>query len=85
MPTIEESIEVAVPVRTAYNQWTQFEQFPQLHGGDREVSSSSTTQRLMWTAKIAGKSHTWEAEDHRAGDRPAHRLDEPPTARPTPA
>ncbi|HYN98054.1 MAG TPA: cyclase, partial [Actinomycetota bacterium] len=29
MSTVEESIEVKVPVRTAYNQWTQFESFPQ--------------------------------------------------------
>ena len=35
MANIEKSIEVDVPVRTAYNQWTQFEEFPQLHGGGR--------------------------------------------------
>ena len=33
MPTIEQSIEVHVPVRTAYDQWTQFEEFPQFMGG----------------------------------------------------
>ena len=29
---IEQSIDVDVPVHTAYNQWTQFEEFPQIHG-----------------------------------------------------
>ena len=40
MATIEKSIEVEVPVSMAYNQWTQFEEFPPLHGG-REVCSSA--------------------------------------------
>ena len=33
MSTIEQSVDVEVPVRNAYNQWTQFEEFPSLHGG----------------------------------------------------
>ena len=37
MSTIEQSIEVAVPVRTAYNQWTQFEEFPRFMEGVEEV------------------------------------------------
>ena len=61
MPTIEESIEVAVPVRTAYNQWTQFEQFPSFMEGIEKIEQLDD-KRLMWTAKIAGKSHTWEAK-----------------------
>jgi uncharacterized membrane protein len=37
MSTIEESIEVSVPVRTAYNQWTQFEEFPRFMEGVEEI------------------------------------------------
>jgi uncharacterized membrane protein len=33
METIEETVDVAVPVNTAYNQWTQFESFPQFMSG----------------------------------------------------
>jgi hypothetical protein len=33
--TIEQTIEVQVPIETAYNQWTQFEEFPKFHGGSR--------------------------------------------------
>ncbi len=35
MSTIEESIDIDVPVRAAYDQWTQFEEFPVVHGGCR--------------------------------------------------
>ena len=37
MPTIEETVEVNVPVRAAYDQWTQFEEFPRFMEGVREV------------------------------------------------
>ena len=37
MSTIEKSIDVNVPVRTAYNQWTQFEEFPRFMEGIEEV------------------------------------------------
>ena len=60
MSRINESIEVDVPVRTAYNQWTQFEDFPQfMEGVERVVQIDDTT--LQWTAEIAGKSKTWTA------------------------
>jgi len=61
MPTIEQSIEVQVPVRTAYDQWTQFEQFPQFMEGIEEVRQLDD-QRLLWVAEIAGKRHEWEAK-----------------------
>src|ERR1700752_757179 len=61
MAKIEQSIDVNVPVRTAYNQWTQFEEFPEFMEGVREVKQLTDTQ-LRWTAEIAGKEKTWEAK-----------------------
>jgi uncharacterized membrane protein len=57
----EHSIDVTVPVRTAYDQWTQFEDFPRfMEGVERVVQIDDTT--LEWTAKIAGKTETWRAK-----------------------
>ena len=61
MSKIEKSIEVNVPVRTAYNQWTQFEDFPRFMEGVREVRQLDD-RRLMWRAEIAGKEKSWQAE-----------------------
>ena len=61
MSTIEQSIEVEVPVRTAYNQWTQFEQFPQFMEGVDEVRQLDDTH-LHWVASFGGKQHEWDAE-----------------------
>jgi uncharacterized membrane protein len=61
MSKIEESIDVQVPVRTAYNQWTQFEEFPQFMDGLKEVKQITDT-RLRWRAEIAGVEREWEAE-----------------------
>ncbi|HET9492057.1 MAG TPA: SRPBCC family protein [Methylomirabilota bacterium] len=61
MATIEQSINVDVPVRTAYNQWTQFEEFPKFMEGVREVRQLDD-KRLHWRAEIAGKEKQWEAE-----------------------
>jgi uncharacterized membrane protein len=58
---IEESMDVHVPVRTAYNQWTQFEDFPQFMDGVKEVKQLTDT-RLRWRAEIAGVEREWEAE-----------------------
>src|SRR4051812_44529079 len=57
---VEESIQVDVPVSTAYNQWTQFEDFPHFMGGVKEVHQHDD-QRLHWTAEIAGVRREWEA------------------------
>jgi hypothetical protein len=43
MATIQESIEVAAPVTTAYNQWTQFEEFPSFMQGVKEVRQLDDT------------------------------------------
>ena len=61
MAEIVESVDVAVPVRTAYDQWTQFEEFPQFMGGVEEVRQIDDTH-LRWTAEIGGKRKEWEAE-----------------------
>jgi uncharacterized membrane protein len=61
MASIEKSIKVDVPVRTAYNQWTQFEEFPQFMEGVEEVRQIND-KRLHWKATIAGKTEEWDAE-----------------------
>lgn len=61
MATIKESIEVNVPVTTAYNQWTQFEAFPKFMDGVESVAQIDDTH-LRWVAEIGGKKHEWEAE-----------------------
>src|SRR4051812_47877406 len=57
---VEKSIQVDVPVTTAYNQWTQFEDFPHFMGGVREVHQHDD-QRLHWIAEIGGVRREWEA------------------------
>ena len=61
MSTLEKSIEVSVPVRTAYNQWTQFEEFPRFMEGVKEVKQLDD-KRLHWKAEIAGQEKEWIAE-----------------------
>jgi uncharacterized membrane protein len=58
---IQSSIEVAVPVSTAYNQWTQFEEFPQFMQGVDEVRRLDDA-RLHWVASIAGRRAEWDAK-----------------------
>jgi hypothetical protein len=57
---VEQSIQVDVPVSTAYNQWTQFEDFPYFMGGVKEVRQLDE-RRLHWVAEIAGVRREWEA------------------------
>jgi uncharacterized membrane protein len=61
MSTVVESVDVAVPVRTAYNQWTMFEQFPQFMEGVTEVRQLDDT-RLHWVVDIAGVHREFDAE-----------------------
>jgi uncharacterized membrane protein len=61
VPTIEETIDVQVPVRTAYNQWTQFEEFPSFMEGIEEVRQKDDTH-LHWKASIAGQTEEWDAK-----------------------
>jgi ribosomal protein L40E len=60
METITKSIDVNVPARTAYNQWTQFEEFPRFMEGVEEVKQIDDT-RLHWVANIGGKRKEWYA------------------------
>ncbi|HME97279.1 MAG TPA: SRPBCC family protein [Methylomirabilota bacterium] len=61
MASIEKSIDVEVPVRTAYNQWTQFEEFPSFMEGVTAVTQLDD-RRLRWKATIGGKEKDWTAE-----------------------
>ena len=58
---VEKRILVNVPVSTAYNQWTQFEDFPRFMGGIKRVTQLSD-DRLEWVAEIAGIRRQWEAK-----------------------
>jgi uncharacterized membrane protein len=92
MATVEKSVEVHVPVSTAYNQWTQFEAFPRFMEGVEEVRQLDD-RRLHWKAKVAGKEKEWDAEiteqvpdqriawhsvggSHNAGAVTFHRIDD---------
>jgi uncharacterized membrane protein len=61
MTTIERSIEVDVPTRVAYDQWTQFEEFPRFMEGVEQVRQLDDTH-LHWEAEIAGVHREWDAE-----------------------
>lgn len=61
MSTIEKSIDVAVPVHAAYDQWTQFETFPEFMEGVEQVRQIDDTH-LHWTAEIGGITREWDAE-----------------------
>ena len=61
MGNLESSIDVNVPVSTAYNQWTQFEEFPRFMGGVKSVRQLDD-KTLDWTAEIAGQEKNWQAE-----------------------
>ncbi|WP_460302146.1 SRPBCC family protein [Actinocorallia aurea] len=74
MGTIEQSIDVEVPVRTAYDQWTQFEEFPRfMEGVDRIEQVTPTWTR--WETSIAGVHREFDAEitEQRPDERVAWR------------
>lgn len=90
--TIEKSVDVAVPVRRVYNQWTQFESFPQFMEGVEEIQQITDTL-VHWRTKIAGVQREFDAEiteqhpdqrvawhtldgPHQAGVVTFHRLDD---------
>ena len=58
---IEAEIEVDVPVKVAYNQWTQFESFPSFLEGVKSVKQLND-KTLHWVVEIAGKTKEWDAE-----------------------
>lgn len=61
MSVIEKSIEINVPVRAAYNQWTQFEEFPKFMEGVKQVKQLDD-KHLHWKADVGGKEKEWKAE-----------------------
>ncbi len=61
MASVVESIDVTAPVSTAYNQWTQFEEFPRFMEGVKSVTQTDDTH-LHWVAEVAGREMEWDAE-----------------------
>jgi len=61
MAMIHESVQVKVPVRAAYDQWTQFEEFPKIMHGVREAHQLDETH-VRWRAEIWGKDMEWESQ-----------------------
>jgi uncharacterized membrane protein len=61
MPKIEDTIEVQVPVQQAYNQWTQFEDFPKFMDGIQSVQQLDDTH-VQWVAEVRGESRQWTTE-----------------------
>ncbi len=95
MTTIEQSVEVSVPVSTAYNQWTQFESFPEFMEGVDRIEQTGDTM-THWVTSIGGVSREFDAkiteqhpdervawrtvdEPHQAGVVTFHRLSEDTT------
>jgi uncharacterized membrane protein len=72
MASVVESIDVKVPLSTTYNQWTQFEEFPQFMEGVTSVTQIDDTH-LHWAADIGGNKEEWDAEitEQRADERVA--------------
>jgi uncharacterized membrane protein len=61
MSTVEKSIDVDVPIHVAYDQWTQFEDFPRFMEGVKSVTQLDDTH-VHWKAEVAGKDKEWDAE-----------------------
>jgi uncharacterized membrane protein len=61
MPKIQDSIEVQAPVQKAYNQWTQFEDFPKFMEGIQSVQQLDDTH-VHWVAEIRGETREWTTE-----------------------
>jgi uncharacterized membrane protein len=61
MSTHETSIDVAVPVRVAYDQWTQFESFPRFMNGVEQISQADATH-THWKVRIGGVTREFDAE-----------------------
>ena len=61
MSNVTKSVDVNVPIRTAYDQWTQFEEFPRFMEGVKSVTQTDDTH-LHWLAEIGGVEKEWDAE-----------------------
>ncbi|HLS46819.1 MAG TPA: SRPBCC family protein [Ornithinicoccus sp.] len=61
MSQVTESVDVDVPIRAAYDQWTQFETFPEFMEGVESVTQVSDTRNL-WTVEVGGATRQFETE-----------------------
>ena len=61
MTTVREAIDVNVPISIAYNQWTQFEEFPRFMEDVKSVTQQGDT-RLHWVAEVNGTTKEWDAQ-----------------------
>jgi uncharacterized membrane protein len=61
MATVVKSVDVHVPIRTAYDQWTQFESFPQFMSGVESVTQLDATH-THWVTKVGGVRREFDAE-----------------------
>jgi uncharacterized membrane protein len=61
MTRVKETIEVECPIRSVYDQWTQFEDFPRFMDGVESVQQLDDTH-LHWKASIGGVRREWDAE-----------------------
>jgi uncharacterized membrane protein len=58
---IQQSVDVHVPVRVAYDQWTQFESFPRFMSGVESVTQIDDTHN-HWVTNIAGVTREFDTE-----------------------
>jgi len=61
MSNVTKSIDINVPIRSAYDQWTQFEEFPRFMEGVKSVTQTDDLH-LHWVAEVAGQTKEWDAE-----------------------
>ncbi len=61
MSQVQESVDVDVPIRVAYNQWTQFESFPHFMGGVESITQTDATHN-HWVTKIGGVTREFDTE-----------------------
>jgi uncharacterized membrane protein len=79
MPVYEKSVDVAVPVRVAYDQWTQFETFPHFMSGVDRITQQSPTS-THWVTSMGGVRREFDATitEQRPDERVAWRAENGP-------
>ncbi len=61
MPTVTESVQVHAPLPAVYNQWTQFESFPQFMGGVERITQGDDAH-THWVTRIGGVRREFDTE-----------------------